>query len=167
MKPLNLILENIGPFRHEEIDFTRLGEIFLIFGSTGAGKSTIFDAITYAFYGDLCGSRKNKVADFRSNFAMPSDKGCVTFTFDLNGSVYRITRTLPVILKNGKKSPQELSLEKASPPKDLFTSIEFVRVEGKLSELDAKIKSLIGLKIEEFTRIVLLPQGAFAQFLKE
>ena len=63
MKPLNLILENIGPFRHEEIDFTRLGEIFLIFGSTGAGKSTIFDAITYAFYGDLCGSRKNKVAD--------------------------------------------------------------------------------------------------------
>ncbi|MDY2924725.1 MAG: AAA family ATPase [Treponema sp.] len=167
MKPLNLILENIGPFRHEEIDFTRLGEIFLIFGSTGAGKSTIFDAITYAFYGDLCGSRKNKVADFRSNFAIPSDKGCVTFTFDLNGSVYRITRTLPVILKNGKKSPQELSLEKASPPKNLFTSIEFVRVEGKLSELDAKIKSLIGLKIEEFTRIVLLPQGAFAQFLKD
>ena len=47
MKPLNLILENIGPFRHEEIDFTRLGEIFLIFGSTGAGKSTTFDAITY------------------------------------------------------------------------------------------------------------------------
>ncbi|MBO5690804.1 MAG: AAA family ATPase, partial [Spirochaetaceae bacterium] len=57
MKPLELVLKNIGPFRRETIDFTQLGDMFLVCGKTGAGKSTIFNAITYALYGDFPSDR--------------------------------------------------------------------------------------------------------------
>ncbi|QTQ11565.1 AAA family ATPase [Treponema parvum] len=168
MRPLYLHLANVGPFCDEKIDFTALDDMFLVYGKTGSGKTTIFDAITYALYGDLCGSRKKMAANFVSDFAKPDEKSFVQFVFELYNCKYRITRSLPAVNSGGKKSGVELVFEKA---RDIGSSDktgqEFERVEGLLSELNKRIESLIGLSINEFTRIVLLPQGAFAQFLKE
>ncbi|QTQ14253.1 AAA family ATPase [Treponema parvum] len=168
MRPLYLHLVNVGPFCDEKIDFAALDDMFLVYGKTGSGKTTIFDAITYALYGDLCGSRKKMAANFVSDFAKPDEKSFVQFVFELYNCKYRITRSLPAVNSGGKRSAVELVFEKA---RDIGSSgktgQEFERVEGLLSELNKKIESLIGLSINEFTRIVLLPQGAFAQFLKE
>lgn len=168
MKPLFLTLVNVGPFRNEKIDFTALDDMFLVYGNTGAGKTTIFDAMTFALYGDLSGSRKKDALGFRSDFAGAEEDSFVEFTFELYHSVYRIRRTLPCvyITKNGseKKRPSDVTLEKGSA--SLFDSASsFSPVQGSLSELNAKILSIINLSITEFTQIVLLPQGAFAQFL--
>ena len=71
MKPLQLELKNIGPFRQETIDFTKLGDMFLICGKTGAGKSTIFNSITYALYGRLPGERSKVTGnELRSDFVL-------------------------------------------------------------------------------------------------
>ena len=84
MKPLLLHLQNIGPFRCQSIDFTQLADMFLICGKTGAGKSTIIKAITYALYGKLSGSHSQvSGARIRSDFAPPDEEAVITFTFQL------------------------------------------------------------------------------------
>ena len=166
MKALKLHLKNVGPFLDESIDFMPLGDMFLVSGQTGAGKTTIFDAMTYALYGDLAGMRKKALNEFRSDYALPADESFVEFTFSLNHDTYRIYRTLPSVRinRNGKETPVpvELTLECCKSG-----STAFCRAEGKPGELQVKINSIIGLSLTEFTQIVLLPQGAFAEFLHE
>ena len=96
MRPIRLALENFGPYREKaEIDFSALGEFFLICGKTGSGKSTLFDAITYALFGQAPGGRKGSEAEFVSDFAAPGDKPVVEFEFSLSGTRYRVLRTAP------------------------------------------------------------------------
>jgi DNA repair protein SbcC/Rad50 len=164
MKAIKLKLKNIGPFRDETVDFTELGDMFLVSGKTGSGKTTIFDAMTYALYGDLCGARRKAPGEFRSDFSGPEDESFVEFTFVINGRTWRVSRTLPLLYinRNGRESvrPAEAVLE-------CFDSTEsvFVPFNGKINETNAKIAGIIGLSCAEFTQIVLLPQGAFADFL--
>jgi exonuclease SbcC len=96
VKPETLTLINVGPFpgRHD-IDFSSLGEIFLIFGKTGAGKTTIFDSIAYALYGELPGSRKGLVKQMRSQFSLDEEASSVTLVFTIGSRKYRATRVLP------------------------------------------------------------------------
>ena len=109
MRPKELILRNIGPFSGEHcIHFDELGSLFLIYGQTGAGKTTLFDALSYAFYGKPLGSRSNIVRNLRSHFADEYAVADVTLTFYIGAQLYRIKRQLPY-LREGRKqeTPEE------------------------------------------------------------
>lgn len=165
MKPLELILKNIGPFHHETIDFTQLGDMFLVCGKTGAGKSTIFKAITYALYGDFPSDRfKVSGSELRSDFVSSNEEASITFTFLHHDNCYKIHRILPATHLN-KKNVETTQSESAL----LFQKKEsnFQELHTKKTETDKAIKQLMGLTVEEFSRIILLPQGKFAEFLKQ
>lgn len=165
MKPISLKLKNIGPFIDESIDFSSLNEMFLISGKTGSGKTTIFDAITYALYGDTSGSRGTSKFHLHSDFCKPEEDGLVEFTFSLNGSIYRITRsaTEKYLSRNGKFTRHSITASFEIQDENKI----FIPYEGTVTELDKKIQELIGLSHEEFTKIVVLPQGEFARFLEQ
>ena len=94
MRPIKLVMSAFGPFSGEEtVDFSKLGKsgIYLITGDTGSGKTTIFDAITYALYGAGTGNRDIK--DMRCKFADPKAVTCVKLWFDEGGAEYYIERT--------------------------------------------------------------------------
>ena len=165
MKPILLHLKNIGPFRDETIDFSQLGDMFLICGKTGAGKSTIFNAITYALYGKLSGSHSQiKGNQIRSDFAAENEEASITLTFLHRDSCYKIERILPSIHLNKKnnvtKQPETIQLLKKE-------GSEFQLISNQKSEADSIIESVLGLTVEEFSRIILLPQGEFAAFLRQ
>ena len=157
-------MKNIGPYLDETIDFTKLDNMFLIKGDTGAGKTFIFDSMTYALYGQLRGNRKGHESDFKSRYAQESDESFVAFTFEIAGRTYRINRTVPFVYtnRNGKvtKKNQEVSLEE-------LVRGRFNPIEGKLSDINEKIHDLLGLSADEFAKIVVLPQGEFAEFLHQ
>ena len=113
MKPLFLKLRNIGPFVREEIDFTAVQDMFLVTGRTGSGKTTIFDAMTYALYGETAGYRSHKDVHLHSDYAPEDEDGSVEFTFLLNGVQYRIVRTVERshTTRTGKKTKKLQTLE--------------------------------------------------------
>ena len=166
MKVEKLLLKNFGPFHGaHRIDFGVLGDIFLVCGKTGAGKTTIFDAIAYALYGNIPGGRKGLVKQMRCQFAESADESAVELEFSLGRDRYRVRRSLPgetTGKRSGKitETPEQVTLEKKSGVAWESGSV------AKKSETDEMILALIGLSLEEFSRIILLPQGEFAQFLR-
>lgn len=167
MRPLRLSLKNFGPYRElAEIDFSALGEFFLICGKTGSGKSTIFDAIAYALFGQAPGARSGHEADLVSDFAQPGDKPEVVFEFALSGTVYRAARTAP------HTKPKRGGGFTAVPP-DAAVFAADPAAEGGwraladgVRDANEKLSALIGLTADEFSKIILLPQGEFQQFLE-
>lgn len=166
MKPLVLRLKNIGPYADETIDFTRLDNMFLITGNTGAGKTFIFDAMTYALYGELKGNRAGQVENLKSRYATDDEECYVDFTFEVGSKKYVCHRTVPFeyINSKGNKTRKTPSVDLAK-----IENGELVPVSNtkKVTETDAMIAEIIGLNATEFSQIVLLPQGAFADFLKK
>ena len=168
MKPLLIKLRNIGPFVNEQIDFSKLENMFLITGNTGAGKTFIFDAMTFALYGSVCGSRGEESNQLRSKYTDVKDdsEAFVEFSFESAGKIYRVNRTLSYkyINKNNKEAIKDsvVVFEQYNTEQKSFVSFD----EQK-SQIDARIQSIIGLKKDEFSKIILLPQGAFSSFLKE
>ena len=164
MKPLSLKLKNIGAFAGEvQIDFTQLNDIFLICGKTGSGKTTILDSICYALYGKLTGVRSDHPRMMRSHYVAEGEESSITFEFLLAGVKYKVVRVLPQSYENRNKKlsekPETVTLFKCE-------SGEYTEITGKKSDIDETIKNLIGLSLEEFSKIVLLPQGEFAAFLQ-
>lgn len=165
MKPLKLTLTAIGPYKKtEEIDFTsfRQSELFVISGPTGAGKTTIFDALTYAFYGIASGEdRKENVRHLRSDFATDDVPSSVDLIFEANGKTYRVFRQIPY-QKEGNKTETDGKAE-------LYTIDE----EGEHpavskmnpTTVNQKLYDIIGLDKEQFRQLVLLPQGEYRTFL--
>ena len=179
MRPIKLALENFGPYRERaEVDFSRLGEFFLICGKTGSGKSTLFDAITYALFGQAPGARKGSESEFVSDFAKPGDKPLVEFEFALSGTRYKVLRVAPFLRpKRGGgfvDVPPTAALFTASvhlvEPAHFTESAEAeggwrVAADG-VRDTNEKVSRLIGLTAEEFSKIILLPQGDFQKFLE-
>lgn len=167
MKPERLTLKNFGPFAGtHSVDFAGLGDIFLLYGKTGSGKTTIFDAISYALYGEAPGSRKGLAREMRSHFARDDEESAVELSFSIGKRGFRVRRTLPrsvVGPRSGKAKeiPEEVTLERREEGRWVDAS------EGKKSDTDAAIERLIGLSSGEFSRVVLLPQGEFAEFLRQ
>ena len=169
MKPEVLKLYNIGPFVGEhEIDFSQLDDIFLISGKTGSGKTTILDAITYVLYGNLPGARKNiDTKNLRSHFCNENETSYVDFVFSLNSKFYRVKRTLPYIYttRNNTKR-KEAETTELYELKDRYDKIGNI-ISNQKTEADGKIIDYIHLTLDEFSKIILLPQGEFANFLRQ
>ena len=96
MRPRRLVLANFGPYRGTaEVDFDRLGDVFLVCGKTGSGKSSIFDALTYALYGRAPESRGSLERELRSHLALPEEETRVELEFWLGQDAFRVVRTPP------------------------------------------------------------------------
>ncbi|MBO0480845.1 AAA family ATPase [Candidatus Enterococcus courvalinii] len=165
MKPQKLRLKNFGPFIDKTIDFSLLTEapLFLISGKTGAGKTTIFDGMTYALFGETSG-RLRSGKEMRSLFATPAEETSVTFSFEHQKLTYEVTRKPEQILAKLKGDGNRKQAAKVSLT--IFDeSGKEARQLTKRGEVDELIKELLHLDAKQFSQIVLLPQGEFRNFL--
>ena len=159
MKPIRLELKEFGPYKNEIIEWDKIinEPIFLITGKTGSGKSTLFDAITYALYNKTTGGKD--IASLRMKTALDKDKTQVNFDFELSGKKYRIERTL-AYLKAGNKN---LTSGKVALMQYNDGKLEVLAT--KEQEVKEKVEELIGLDDKQFCQIIILPQGKFKEFL--
>ena len=163
MKPLQLVMHAFGPYAgRTEVDFTKLGTegLYLITGDTGAGKTTIFDAITYALYGAASGEIRDNASMFRSKYAQEGEPTYVEFTFAYRDKVYTVKRNPEYLQpkKRGtgfttKKAEAELLFGDGRPP------------ITRTRDVTTAICDLIGLDYEQFTRIAMIAQGDFKKIL--
>lgn len=165
MLPKKIIMENFGPFVHEEVDFDELTEapLFLISGKTGAGKTTIFDAITFALYGDASGGVRSS-NEIRSSFAEPTEETRVQFIFEHQGRKYSIERWPKQTLakKNGKSETTKNQKVQLSIFNDKGQEAE---AYTKVDAVNEVIYQILNLQKDQFRQIVMLPQGEFRTFL--
>ena len=165
MLPKKIIMENFGPFVHEEVDFDEMTEapLFLISGKTGAGKTTIFDAITFALYGDASGGVRSS-NEIRSSFAEPTEGTRVQFIFEHQGRKYSIERWPKQTLakKNGKGETTKNQKVQLSIFNDKGQEAE---AYTKVDAVNEVIYQILNLQKDQFRQIVMLPQGEFRTFL--
>ncbi|MGP5428666.1 SbcC/MukB-like Walker B domain-containing protein [Enterococcus malodoratus] len=165
MLPKKIIMENFGPFLHEEVDFEEMSEapLFLISGKTGAGKTTIFDAITFALYGDASGGVRSS-NEIRSSFAEPTEETRVQFIFEHQGRNYSIERWPKQTLakKNGKGETTKNQKVQLSVFDDAGQEAE---AYTKVDAVNEVIYQILHLQKDQFRQIVMLPQGEFRTFL--
>src|SRR5690625_4272000 len=153
-----------GPYKDTEmIDFAELenNRLFVISGNTGAGKTTIFDGISFALYGSASGTDRESYTMLRSDFADDDTHTAVELEFELNDRVYRILRQLGHVKRGNKTRTGE--------------RYEFYeKVDGKeipcvdrqiVSEIDQKVEEIMGITQDQFKQIVMLPQGEFRKLL--
>ena len=168
MRPVQLELTNFGPYRKEVINFTQFdyAPLFLIGGDTGAGKSTLFDAMTVALFATTSGDRN--VEEMRSTFAGPEDDLTkVTFYFQQGNHLYRIER---VLQQERAKRGGGTTMQKATASLVIVDKIggqEIEKLGDKIKEVSDQIEQILGLNAEQFKQIILLPQNDFSRFLKE
>jgi len=169
VRPLRLILDGFGSYRAEtEIDFTDV-DFFALVGPTGAGKSTVIDALCFALYGTV--PRWDNEKEVRNALA-PSANACrVSLIFELGGQRYVAVRSLQRD-KQGRVTTKAARLERLDasiPPTATLTAMLEASVE-QLAEgpdnVKTAVQDLLGLSYEHFTQSVLLPQGGFAEFLR-
>lgn len=164
MKPIKLTMTAFGPYKDiEVIDFTELKEhrLFLVSGNTGAGKTSIFDAICFALYGEASGEDRNDVRMLRSQFASDDVYTAVEFEFEIKRRTYRILRQLSHVKQGNKSATGE--------------KYEFVETTGgretmmvdryMVRQINERVQSLVGLTKDQFGQIVMLPQGEFRKLL--
>lgn len=165
MLPKKIIMDNFGPFVHEEVDFDEMTEapLFLISGKTGAGKTTIFDAITFALYGDASGGVRSS-NEIRSSFAEPTEETRVQFIFEHQGRKYSIERWPKQTLakKNGKGETTKNQKVQLSIFNDKGQEAE---AYTKVDAVNEVIYQILNLQKDQFRQIVMLPQGEFRTFL--
>lgn len=161
MRPKRLVMSAFGPYAgRTELNMDALGNkgLFLISGETGAGKTTIFDAISYALYGKASGSNRSD-AMLRSQYATDATPTFVELTFEYGGKEYYV-----------KRSPAyEILSEKTGKMKEIKSAAELILPDGrclsKLSEVNSEIEQIIGLTREQFCRIAMIAQGEFLKIL--
>lgn len=166
MRPLVLSMKAFGSYMDETIDFRKVDHgLFLVTGDTGAGKTTIFDAITFALFGETSGG-KREGRMMRSQYASPDVKTEVTFRFLYQGKEYEITRNpeQPNYKKNKETGEYELRKTNVSPNVELIMP-DGTMYLGKIKEINNKIIELIGLNAEQFTQVAMLAQGDFMKLL--
>jgi len=169
MRILRLRLANLGPYvRPVGIDFTQLGldGPFLLEGPTGAGKTTLIDAIVFALYGKVSG-RDSDDARLVSTFRAPGDAPWVELTLETRHGLYRVWRS-PAYTRPSKRAASGQAIEKTAvklwklaDPDDIGTP-----VSARHDEIAHELEQAVGLSREQFTQTVVLPQGDFASFLR-
>ncbi|NHN29189.1 AAA family ATPase [Paenibacillus agricola] len=164
MRPLRLVMTALGPYKEKEtIDFSRMEHhrLFVISGNTGAGKTTIFDAICYALYDTASGEDRYETRMLRSHFADEQTPTTVEFDFAIGSRSYRVVRQLAYRKGNNKNETPptaelyEISSGTAVPCVDRFN----------IKDINVKLQQIIGLTKDQFSQIVMLPQGEFRKLL--
>jgi exonuclease SbcC len=165
MRPLHLQLEALGPYPGKvHIDFGPLVDegLFLIYGTTGAGKTFLLDAMTYALFGDVAGARgKHSLV---SQHAEPGTEPWAELEFSVGGDRWKIRR----VPKHKGRAARGDGLVDRGPTAHLQRQAdgEWVDHPGGLTEVNEKVVELLGLSKEQFQQVVLLPQGDFEQVLR-
>ena len=161
MRPIKLTMSAFGPYAGETvIDFDKLGKsgIYLITGDTGAGKTTIFDAIVFALYGDT--TDKNREARMlRSKYADPHTKTFVKMIFENNGKTYTVTRN-PEYMRAKQRGD---GVTREASDAELILPNGAVVVKSK--DVTAKIVEILGINREQFMQIAMIAQGNFRELL--
>ena len=162
MKLHKLVMQAFGPYTGRvELDFDKGlagSTMFLIHGMTGAGKTTILDAIAFALYGEASGSDRSGTM-LRSDFVDKNVKTEVELTFSLGSTCYRVHRT-PSYAVEGNKSMRQTTAALYE-----ITGEEEHLVAGKPGDVTVRLVTLTGFRPKEFRQVVLLPQGEFRRFL--
>ncbi len=161
MRPIKLTISAFGPYATQQvIDFEELSgrNIFVISGKTGAGKTTIFDAISYALYGEASGESR-ETDSLRSHFAPDSVETFVELEFELRGETYIVNR---VPKQKKKKVKGEGYTEKSA---DATLTLPNGAVITKVTNVTNKLVEILGITRDQFKQIVMLPQGEFKKLL--
>ena len=166
MIPLYLEFQAFGPYPQKEfIDFTRFGseKLFLIRGETGAGKTVILDAITYALYGRSSGAGRGDLVSMRCQQASDKDLTYTSFVFQSNQKEYRFERSL----HRRKKRNGTIEYD---PRQDAFVRNDVgewvpIFANPRKSDVDGEAVRVIGLQYDQFRQVVILPQGQFERLL--
>lgn len=161
MRPLQVTISAWGPYKEKVIvDFTRFnqGSLFLITGQTGAGKTTVFDAITFALYGDVSGKTREK-GTLRSDFATATDDTYVELLFEHKGKSYRVYR-----------APKYERPKKRGEGTTVSQEIAELYIENQtpivvITEVNRKIEEILGMTYLQFKQISMIAQGEFLELL--
>lgn len=168
MKPILLTMQAFGSYGEKtEIDFQKGGDFFLISGDTGSGKSTIFDAMMFALYGEVSTNGSGKENELLSQFVdVRNDKPLVSLVFTAHQhgqeETYKITRTprhiRPAKRTGAKQQEEGETAELLMPDGSQYPS--------KLSDTNRKIEEIVGLTADQFRKVVMIAQGEFMAFLR-
>lgn len=163
MKPIRLKLRGFLTYKNQiEIDFTKLYDkkVFVISGDTGSGKTSIFDAIQYALYGEV--SRGIDVYSLRSDYLNENDPYTfVNLTFKVDDKIYEIER---IPSQFAKKTKENQNIKNSAILYEITNEKRIVA--EKIGEVNERIKQIIGLDKNQFSKVMLLAQGEFQEFLK-
>ncbi|PNI10002.1 SMC family ATPase [Arthrobacter sp. AFG7.2] len=167
MRIHRLLISGFGPFAGtEEIDFDRLSAhgLFLLNGPTGAGKTSVLDAICFALYGSVPGARQDGKR-LRSDHAEPAQEPAVTCEFSAQGRRFEVTRS-PAWDKPSTRGKNGFTTQQARTLLRERVSGTWTDKSARNDEAGVEILALLGMDREQFTRVVMLPQGDFAAFLR-
>lgn len=162
MRPLTLTIAGFGPYAGcQKLDFTQLGSggLYLITGDTGAGKTTIFDAITFALFGEASGESRT-AAMLRSKYAKPADPTYVELTFAYGGKEYTVRRNPEYDRAKARgtgTTKQAADALLLRPDADPVT---------KIKDVDKAVRDIIGLTREQFAQVAMISQGDFRKLLQ-
>lgn len=161
MRPLKITMSAFGPYAGEvTLDMQKLGKsgIYLITGDTGAGKTTVFDTISYALYGEASGNYRENTT-LRSKYASADTPTFVELEFEYNNEIYKINRNpeYPRPNKRGEGfTKQSANAELVMPDGSVIT---------KIKEVSAKVEEIIGINKNQFSQIAMIAQGDFRKLL--
>ncbi|MBC1825459.1 AAA family ATPase [Listeria seeligeri] len=165
MRPIKLTMQAFGAYAKKEvIDFEKLGteQIFVISGKTGAGKSTIFDAISFAIFGKANTFDRESIS-MRSHFATDKEITEVTLVFRLKEHIYQISRIPQQEIAKQRGNGTTTSPQKA----ELYELIgdEMKLLASSVRDVNTKMEELIQLNVDQFRQILMIPQGEFRELL--
>lgn len=165
MRPIKLTMQAFGAYAKKEvIDFEKLGteQIFVISGKTGAGKSTIFDAISFAIFGKA-NTFDRESFSMRSHFATDKEITEVTLAFRLKDKIYQISRIPQQEIAKQRGNGTTTSPQKA----ELYELIndEMKLLASSVRDVNTKMEELIQLNVDQFRQILMIPQGEFRELL--
>ncbi|RXJ04067.1 SMC family ATPase [Anaerobacillus alkaliphilus] len=165
MRPLKLTMQAFGPYAtKQEVDFTKLGEktMFVVSGPTGAGKTTIFDGISFAIYGKASGDDRSG-ADLRSQFTQDDTLTEVSLVFELRGKRYLIIRS-PQQEKRKSRGEGTTTINSKAELYELKED-ENQLLASNVREVDEKVDEIMKIDCHQFRQIMMIPQGEFRKLL--